>query len=81
MHYLDIVLGEEYVYEAQLVRVEGTRVTIHAGRGEEEFAVTIRGRDGCAKEVKPHELSPVPQDVRTWNATVERPIGFRRLPT
>jgi hypothetical protein len=80
MQYRDIELGKAYAYQGSVVVVAGTRVTVNPPAQEEAW-VAIRLSSGKHIEVKPHELQPLPEDVNAWNATMERPIGFRRLPT
>lgn len=64
MHYLDIVLGEEYVYQGRIVKAMGTRVLTHLGSEQEKTYVKIFLGPYDTREVKPHELTEVSTEER-----------------
>jgi hypothetical protein len=55
MHYLDIQLGQAYVYQEKIVRVVGSRVTVNPPADEETF-VAILLSPLQVIEVSPQEL-------------------------
>jgi hypothetical protein len=73
MHYLDLELGQDYIYHDQRVRLVGTRVVTQVDHGEDAFFATIERPNGTRKVVKPHELRALPTDTGEVHATVPVP--------
>lgn len=61
MHYLDLILGETYLYHGQKVLLYGTRIVTHVGSGLDETFATIEYPDGRRVQVHPHDLRALPR--------------------
>jgi hypothetical protein len=60
MHYLDITLGEDYLYNGRIVKCLGTRVRTQPDR-EDTYFVKIQTDAFTARECAPHELRKLPR--------------------
>lgn len=72
MHYLDITIGDNYLYRGTVVKATGTRVVCKANHSREDIAfVSIQLDAFTGREVQPHELSPIPADRLPMDGTRE----------